>query len=234
MTPAELATAARRGRRRSHRRPTTPTARCWRSCAISRSRTSGSRASIITGPFARDSRKSILGLGKTPEQIAAIADRIVERGHPLLVTRVDDAAWHAVQRADRRTPSTTRPPARSPCSARCRGQGHDRHRLGGHVRHAGRRRSRGHRGADGQRRRARLRRRRRRHPSRAQRARAPLRRARHRRRRRHGRRAAERGRRDGGCAGDRACRPASATAPASAASRRCSACSTPAPTACRW
>src|SRR5688500_10039125 len=29
----------------------------------------------------------ILGLGKTPDQIAAIASRIVERGHPLLVTR---------------------------------------------------------------------------------------------------------------------------------------------------
>jgi len=39
----------------------------------------------------------VLGLGKTPEQIATIAAAIVERGHPLLVTRADDAAWQAVQ-----------------------------------------------------------------------------------------------------------------------------------------
>jgi NCAIR mutase (PurE)-related protein len=32
----------------------------------------------------------ILGLGKTPEQIASIALRIVERGQPLLVTRADE------------------------------------------------------------------------------------------------------------------------------------------------
>jgi pyridinium-3,5-biscarboxylic acid mononucleotide synthase len=38
----------------------------------------------------------ILGLGKTPDQIAAIATRIVERGHPLLITRADEAAWHLV------------------------------------------------------------------------------------------------------------------------------------------
>jgi NCAIR mutase (PurE)-related protein len=39
----------------------------------------------------------ILGLGKTPDQIAAIAARIVERGHPLLITRADTAAWEQVQ-----------------------------------------------------------------------------------------------------------------------------------------
>ncbi|HXG87148.1 MAG TPA: nickel pincer cofactor biosynthesis protein LarB [Vicinamibacterales bacterium] len=39
----------------------------------------------------------ILGLGKTPQQIAAIAGRIVEHGHPLLVTRADAAAWQHVQ-----------------------------------------------------------------------------------------------------------------------------------------
>jgi pyridinium-3,5-biscarboxylic acid mononucleotide synthase len=38
----------------------------------------------------------VLGLGKTPEQIAGIATSIVERGHPLLVTRADRAAWEAV------------------------------------------------------------------------------------------------------------------------------------------
>jgi NCAIR mutase (PurE)-related protein len=39
----------------------------------------------------------VLGLGKTPDQIAAIAVEIVNRGHPLLVTRADEAAWNAVR-----------------------------------------------------------------------------------------------------------------------------------------
>jgi NCAIR mutase (PurE)-related protein len=39
----------------------------------------------------------ILGLGKTPEQIAAIAERIVARGQTLLVTRADRAAFEAVR-----------------------------------------------------------------------------------------------------------------------------------------
>jgi len=39
----------------------------------------------------------ILGLGKSPAQIAAIAAAIVHRGHPLLVTRADRAAWQAVE-----------------------------------------------------------------------------------------------------------------------------------------
>lgn len=39
----------------------------------------------------------ILGLGKTPDQIAAIATQIVGRHHPLLVTRADEAAWNAVK-----------------------------------------------------------------------------------------------------------------------------------------
>lgn len=38
----------------------------------------------------------ILGLGKTPDQIAGIAARIVERGDPLLVTRASEAAWERV------------------------------------------------------------------------------------------------------------------------------------------
>ena len=40
----------------------------------------------------------ILGLGKTPDQIAAIASRIVARGRPLLVTRATPEAFEAVQR----------------------------------------------------------------------------------------------------------------------------------------
>ncbi len=38
----------------------------------------------------------ILGLGKTPAQITAIAERIAKRGHSLLVTRTDDRAFEAV------------------------------------------------------------------------------------------------------------------------------------------
>jgi NCAIR mutase (PurE)-related protein len=41
----------------------------------------------------------VLGLGKSPEQIAAIAARIVERGHPLLVTRADRAVWEHLRHA---------------------------------------------------------------------------------------------------------------------------------------
>jgi NCAIR mutase (PurE)-related protein len=41
----------------------------------------------------------ILGLGKTADQIAAIASRIVERGHPLLITRADELAWDRVHQA---------------------------------------------------------------------------------------------------------------------------------------
>jgi len=39
----------------------------------------------------------VLGLGKTPAQIAAIADEIVRRGSSLLVTRADEAAFAAVR-----------------------------------------------------------------------------------------------------------------------------------------
>ena len=41
----------------------------------------------------------ILGLGKTPDQIAAIAAQIVAREHPLLITRAEPAAWTAVKQA---------------------------------------------------------------------------------------------------------------------------------------
>jgi len=40
----------------------------------------------------------IFGTGKTPDQIAAIAERIVSGGHTLLVTRTDQAAHTAVQK----------------------------------------------------------------------------------------------------------------------------------------
>ena len=38
----------------------------------------------------------VLGVGKTPAQIAAIAERIVQRGHALLVTRAHQEAYEAV------------------------------------------------------------------------------------------------------------------------------------------
>jgi NCAIR mutase (PurE)-related protein len=41
----------------------------------------------------------ILGLGKTPAHVAAVAQRIVARGHSLLVTRASKEAWDAVLEA---------------------------------------------------------------------------------------------------------------------------------------
>jgi NCAIR mutase (PurE)-related protein len=39
----------------------------------------------------------VLGLGKTPEQVASISKQIAGRGHPLLVTRTTEEAWIAVK-----------------------------------------------------------------------------------------------------------------------------------------
>ena len=47
----------------------------------------------------------VLGLGKTPEQIAAISERIVANGHTLLVTRASSDAYAAVRA---RVPAATR------------------------------------------------------------------------------------------------------------------------------
>lgn len=41
----------------------------------------------------------VLGMGKTPAQVAAIAERIAGRGHTLLVTRTDADAYNAVRAA---------------------------------------------------------------------------------------------------------------------------------------
>ena len=38
----------------------------------------------------------VFGAGKTPDQVAAIAERIVAAGHALLITRTDEAAYAAV------------------------------------------------------------------------------------------------------------------------------------------
>lgn len=39
----------------------------------------------------------VFGQGKTPAQIATIAERIISRGHTLLITRAEPAAWEAVR-----------------------------------------------------------------------------------------------------------------------------------------
>lgn len=39
----------------------------------------------------------VFGQGKSPSQIATIAERIVARGHTLLITRAEPAAWEAVR-----------------------------------------------------------------------------------------------------------------------------------------
>jgi NCAIR mutase (PurE)-related protein len=66
----------------------------------------------------------ILGLGKTPTQIAAIAARIIERGQPLLVTRAGSDAFDAVRQV---APTATyHEQARAITLARgdvCRGKG---------------------------------------------------------------------------------------------------------------
>jgi NCAIR mutase (PurE)-related protein len=41
----------------------------------------------------------VLGLGKSPDQVATISKQIVDRGNPLLVTRADREAFASVQRA---------------------------------------------------------------------------------------------------------------------------------------
>ena len=48
-------------------------------------------------PLRQGFAEVILGLGKSPAQIAAIAKEIVGRDHPLLVTRADEAAFAAVK-----------------------------------------------------------------------------------------------------------------------------------------
>ena len=41
----------------------------------------------------------VLGLGKTPDQVASISKQIAGKGHPLLVTRASEEAWEAVRAA---------------------------------------------------------------------------------------------------------------------------------------
>ena len=60
-------------------------------------RTLGLPRSITIDPIRQGFPEVVLGLGKTPDQIAKIASQIVGRGHPLLVTRADEAAWNTVK-----------------------------------------------------------------------------------------------------------------------------------------
>ena len=69
----------------------------WTSCVPAPTKIWGSRASIITDPPDRDSLKSVLGLGKTPAQVAGIAAEIVRRGSTLLVTRASADAFEAIR-----------------------------------------------------------------------------------------------------------------------------------------
>ena len=50
-------------------------------------------------PFRQGFPEVVLGLGKTPAQVAAIAARIVERGQTLLVTRADPSMYEVVRAA---------------------------------------------------------------------------------------------------------------------------------------
>ena len=84
---SRAAAAARRGARRHARHRRARPRACSTRCARRRSRTSASRASTRTAQLRQGFPEVILGIGKTPAQIAAIAERIVARGQSLLVTR---------------------------------------------------------------------------------------------------------------------------------------------------
>ena len=113
----------------------------------------------------------VLGTGKTPAQIAAIAERIVARGQTLLVTRATPEAQAAVRRQSARGGLQRDRANRQPATAGHRARHGDRAGgVRGHVGSPRRRGGRGHSGPDGQRGRSAVRRRRRRHPPAAARA----------------------------------------------------------------
>ena len=196
-------------------------------CAPCRSRTSASRGSTTTASLRNGFPEVVFGQGKTPEQIVAIAERLAAAGGNVLVTRLAPGRgraaggrgatgfeYHAAAAA--RGPARARPRRRAararcwscrPAPPTCRSPRRRRitaEMMGNPVERlydvgvSGLHRLLGERERSGGRRGAD-------------------------RRRRHGRRAAERRRRAGRRPGHRRARRASATAPASAASRRCSA-----------
>ena len=116
---------------------------CSTRCAPRRSRTSGFARVDHHRAIRQGFPEVVLGLGKTPAQIAAIAGEIVARG--------SHAARHARRARRRSTPCARSCPARritptrapSRCVSRTSppGNGHDPGRVRRHVRPAGRRRS---------------------------------------------------------------------------------------------
>ena len=70
----------------------------------------------------------VFGPGKTPEQVAAIADRLVQRGQTLLVTRTTAEAFEAVRAAvpDAQCPCRGPRHHRAPAVASGTGLGRDR------------------------------------------------------------------------------------------------------------
>ena len=123
-----------------------------RRCARNRTRIWASPASITIAPSARGFPEVILGLGKTPAQIAAIAAEIVARGSTLLVTRASEAAYEAVRAT---VPAAVYHADAGLITLRQQdvtpGQGHHHRRRGRHLGPAGRGRGGADRGVDGQR-----------------------------------------------------------------------------------
>ena len=78
-------------------RQTMPTGRCWRRSGPSPCPISGSRRWITIAPRDRDSRRSSSAWARRPSRLPPSPGRSSGRGHPLLVTRADHAAWQAVE-----------------------------------------------------------------------------------------------------------------------------------------
>ena len=89
-------TPRRRGARRDRPRRT-PINRCWRCVRASPFEDLGFARVDHHRAVRQGFPEVVLGLGKTPAQIAAIAAEIVRRGSTLLVTRASDAAYAAVR-----------------------------------------------------------------------------------------------------------------------------------------
>ena len=121
-------------------------------CATCRSRTWGSPRWIIIARLRHGMPEVIFAKGKTPDQVVAIAEQLLENARNVLITRADPECAAAVTSriARRRILSAVR---RDPFLARPDDsrQGQDRRGLRRHQRHAGGGRGAGHRRSDGQR-----------------------------------------------------------------------------------
>ena len=141
----------------------------------------------------------VFGKGKTPEQVAAIARRLLEKSQNVLITRADRAIADALQAGipGRRIFPACRVRHACGATARIRGKGQIGSGLRRHQRHPCGRGGAGHRRDHGQRSGSDPRYRRRGHPSADEQQRTAHGSARGRGVRRDGRSAAERGRRHG-------------------------------------